>query len=99
MLVAAPTGERIPLGRLAKVEVLEGPSTITREWGQRRITVTANVRGRDMGGFVAEARGQVKEQVQLPEGRYHVEWGGRFEHYESARKRLLVVIPVAVVLI
>ena len=55
MLVAAPSGERIPLSRLATVELTEGPSTITREWGQRRITVTCNVRGRDLGSFVAEA--------------------------------------------
>ena len=58
MLVATPAGERIPLSRLAAIEVVEGPSTITREWGQRRITVTANVRGRDLGSFVAEAQQQ-----------------------------------------
>src|SRR5207237_6984394 len=83
----------------AKVEVVEGPSTIAREWGQRRVAVQANVRGRDVGSFVAEARAKVKEQVRLPVGRYHVEWGGQFEHYESARRRLLVVVPVAVLLI
>ena len=56
ILVATPAGERIPLSRLATVETVEGPNTITREWYQRRITVSANVRGRDMGSFVAEAR-------------------------------------------
>ena len=56
LLVPTASGERIPLSRLAKVAVVEGPSTITREWGQRRLTVTANVRGRDLGSFVAEAR-------------------------------------------
>jgi cobalt-zinc-cadmium resistance protein CzcA len=99
LLVSTAAGERIPLLRLAKVEVVEGPSTITREWGQRRVTVTANVRGRDMGGFVAEAREKVRDQVRMPEGRYRIEWGGQFEHYESARRRLLVVVPVAVLLI
>ncbi len=69
MLVAAPAGERIPLPRLATVELTEGPSTITREWGQRRITVTCNVRGRDLGGFVAEAQKRVAEDVRLPPGR------------------------------
>ena len=59
MLVATANGERIPLSRLAKVEVVDGPSTINCEWGQRRVTVTANVRGRDLGGFVTEARRQV----------------------------------------
>jgi cobalt-zinc-cadmium resistance protein CzcA len=99
MLVATPSGERLPLSRLAAVEVVEGPSTITREWGQRRITVSANIRGRDMGSFVAEAQRKIKEQVPLPPGRYHVEWGGQFEHYESARRRLAIVIPLAVALI
>ena len=56
LLVPTASGERIPLSRLAKIDVVEGPSTITREWGQRRLTVTANVRGRDLGSFVAEAR-------------------------------------------
>src|SRR5262249_6113745 len=70
-----------------------------REWGQRRIVVAANVRGRDMGSFVAEAQQKIKEQVQLPEGRYHLAWGGHFEHYESARKRLLILVPVSVLLI
>jgi biotin carboxyl carrier protein len=99
MLIATPSGERIPVSRLATVEVVEGPSTITREWAQRRITVTSNVRGRDMGSFVAEAQRKIKEQVQLPPGRYHVEWGGQFEHYQSARKRLLIVVPLAILLI
>jgi cobalt-zinc-cadmium resistance protein CzcA len=99
LLVPTAAGERLPLSRLATVEVMEGPSTISREWGQRRVTVTANVRGRDMGSFVAEAREKVKERVRFPEGRYHVEWGGQFEHYESARRRLMVVVPVAVLLI
>ncbi|HWG46227.1 MAG TPA: CusA/CzcA family heavy metal efflux RND transporter [Gemmataceae bacterium] len=99
MLLATPSGERIPLSRLATVEVIEGPSTITREWGQRRITVTSNIRGRDMGSFVAEAQRKIKEEVQLPPGRYHIEWGGQFEHYENARNRLLIVVPLAVVLI
>jgi cobalt-zinc-cadmium resistance protein CzcA len=99
LLIATPSGERIPLGRVADVAVVEGPSTITREWGQRRVVVTANVRGRDLGGFVAEARRQVAAEVRLPAGRYHVEWGGQFEHYERARLRLLVVVPLAVVLV
>ncbi len=99
LLVTTASGERLPLSRLAKVEVVEGPATIAREWGQRRITVTANVRGRDMGSFIAEAQQNVKEQVPLPTGRYHLEWGGQFEHYESARNRLLIVGPLAVVLI
>jgi cobalt-zinc-cadmium resistance protein CzcA len=101
MLVSTPKGEQIPLSQLATIQRVEGqPSTITREWGLRRITVTANIRGRDMGSFVAEAQEKIKAQVSLPkEGRYHIEWGGQFEHYESGRRRLLIVIPLAVVLI
>ncbi len=99
ILVATPSGERVPLGRLADIRVVEGPSTITREWAQRRITVTCNIRGRDMGTFVAEAKAQVGTQVELPKGRYRLEWGGQFENYERARDRLMIVVPVAVVLI
>ncbi len=99
LLVPAPSGERLPLSRLATVQVVEGPSTITREWGQRRITVTCNVRGRDLGSFVAEAQRQVAEKVQMPPGRYHVEWGGQFENLQRARTRLMVVVPLAFVLI
>ncbi|MBC7821844.1 MAG: efflux RND transporter permease subunit, partial [Planctomycetaceae bacterium] len=97
--VATPTGERIPLSRLADIAMVEGPSTITREWGQRRITITTNIRGRDMGTFVAEAQQKVAEKVKLPPGRYFLEWGGQFENYERARNRLLIVIPVAIALI
>jgi cobalt-zinc-cadmium resistance protein CzcA len=99
MLVATPSGGRIPLARLADVQVVEGPSTIQREWGQRRITVTCNVRGRDLGSFVAEARQKVAERVQLPSGRYSVAWGGQFEQLERASLRLMIVVPVAFVLI
>lgn len=99
MLIATPSGERIPLSRLAKIETVEGPSTITREWGQRRIAITANVRGRDIGSFVAEARRKVNEKVKLPPGRYHIEWGGQFENYERARVRLMIVVPVAILMI
>ncbi len=99
ILVSTARGERIPLGRLATVEVIEGPSTITREWGQRRIVVTANIRGRDTGSFVAEAQKKIKEQVQLPEGRYHLEWAGQFEQQQRALWRLLVVWIVTLVII
>jgi multidrug efflux pump subunit AcrA (membrane-fusion protein) len=84
---------------VADIRQVEGPSTITREWGQRRITVTCNVRGRDLGSFVAEARRKVGEQVSLPSDRYSIEWSGQFENYERARLRLMIVVPVAVMLI
>lgn len=99
MLVSTASGERIPLSRLATVEVVEGPSTITREWGQRRITVTTNVRGRDLGSFVAEARQKIAQKVSLPSGRYRIEYGGQFENLQRARTRLIIVVPVALALI
>ncbi len=97
--IATPAGEQIPLSRLASVTVREGPSTIKREWYQRRISITSNIRGRDMGSFVAEARRKVAEEVQLPPGRYRVEWGGQFENLERARSRLMIVVPIVLVLI
>jgi cobalt-zinc-cadmium resistance protein CzcA len=99
MLISTPTGERIPLSRLASVEIVEGPSTITREWGQRRITITANVRGRDLGSFVAEAQKMIAEQVSLPSARYRVEYGGQFENLQRAQTRLMIVVPLALGLV
>ena len=99
LLITTPAGERIPLGQVALVQELTGPSTITREWGRRRVVVTANVRGRDLGSFVAEARRRVAAEVQLPPGRYHIDWGGQFENYERARLRLLIVVPLAALLV
>ncbi|HEX4609973.1 MAG TPA: CusA/CzcA family heavy metal efflux RND transporter, partial [Urbifossiella sp.] len=99
MLVTAPNGERVPLSRLAEIHLGDGPSTITREWGQRRVTVTCNVRGRDLGSFAAEARAKVAERVSMPAGRYHVQWGGQFEQLERARVRLAVVVPASFLLV
>lgn len=99
MLLSTPTGERIPLSRLAKLEVVEGPSTITREWGQRRITVSANVRGRDLGSFVADAQRLLAEKVTLPPGRYRIAFAGQFENLIRAERRLMIVVPIALVLI
>ncbi len=97
--VTAASGQRIPLERLAEIKTVEGPSTITREWGYRRINISSNVRGRDIGSFVAEAQRRIGEEVQLPPGRYHLEWGGQFENLISARRRLMIVVPLALVLI
>jgi cobalt-zinc-cadmium resistance protein CzcA len=99
ILVATPGGQRIPLAQLADVDIVEGPATITREGGQRRITITCNVRGRDMVGFVESAKQAVAENVTLPPGRYSVTFGGQFEHYVSSRRRLAVVLPLAVGLV
>lgn len=99
-LLPTAIGERIPLSRLAEIKVIEGPSTITREWMQRRVTITCNVRSRDLGGFIAEARRKIAESVvpKLPP-RYRIEYGGQFENLQRAQARLLIVVPVALALI
>jgi cobalt-zinc-cadmium resistance protein CzcA len=99
MLVTLPSSERLPLSRLADVRVTEGPAKIMHEAGQRRIVVQCNVRGRDLGSFVAEAQRRVAERVQVPPGRYHLEWGGQFENLQRAERRLEIVVPVALALI
>ena len=88
----------IPLEEVATVEVAEGPNQISRESAKRRLVVQANVRGRDMGSFVAEARERIDAQVTLPEG-YYIAWGGQFENLAKARKRLMIVVPIALSLI
>ncbi|MFT5685263.1 MAG: cobalt-zinc-cadmium resistance protein CzcA, partial [Myxococcota bacterium] len=98
LLVTGPDGFRLPLGTLARVIRTEGPSTIQREWGRRRLIVQANVRGRDLGSFVAEVQERIAAEVTLPSG-WFVRYGGQFEHYERARDRLLVVVPMALLLI
>ncbi|MGN6547383.1 MAG: efflux RND transporter permease subunit [Aureliella sp.] len=99
ILVSTADGQRIPLSRLAAIERVEEPNTIKREWYQRRITIEANVRGRDLGSFVAEARRTIEQDVPLPPGRYRVEWGGQFENLQRAQRRLMIVVPVALLLI
>jgi cobalt-zinc-cadmium resistance protein CzcA len=98
LVVPAPNGEQIPLPKLASIRESEGPSTITREWGRRRIVVQSNVQRRDVAGFVAEAQRRIASEVKLPEG-YHVEFGGQFEHLTRARTRLMIVVPLALLLI
>jgi cobalt-zinc-cadmium resistance protein CzcA len=98
VLVVAANGDRVPLGMLAKVERDTGAATVNREWGKRRIVVQANVRGRDIGSFVAEAMREIERRLVLEPG-YYVRFGGQFEHYERARDRLLFVVPAALGLI
>ena len=95
ILVPTPSGDRIPLASLARVSVTEGPTVVNREWGKRRVIVQANVRDRDLGGFVAEARQRISLDVPMPPG-YYVRFGGQFEHYQRAMQRLSVVIPIVV---
>jgi cobalt-zinc-cadmium resistance protein CzcA len=88
----------IPLGDVATFEVAPGPNQISREDGKRRVVVTANVRGRDIGSFVGEAEQRIAADVEIPAG-YWTTWGGQFEQLLSARRTLMVVVPLALVLI
>jgi len=88
----------VPLGAVAKLGIESGPNQISRENGKRRIVVTANVRGRDMGSFVAEADRRIRAAVEMPTG-YWTVWGGQFEQLESATRRLRLVVPLALMLI
>ena len=98
LLVSAPSGEKVPLAQLARMTNEEGPAEIARENGQRRISVEINVRGRDIGSFVAEARQRVDATVHPPPG-YLMNWGGMYEHLESGRRRLMVVVPATFLLV
>ena len=88
----------LPLSELAKVEIVMGPNQISRENAKRRIVVTANVRGRDLGSFVSELQTVVDEEVETPSG-YWIEYGGTYEQLVSASNRLAIVVPVALLLI
>ncbi|MCG3113285.1 MAG: CusA/CzcA family heavy metal efflux RND transporter [Candidatus Manganitrophus sp. SB1] len=88
----------LPLGAVADFKVAPGPNQISRENGKRRVVVTANVRGRDIGSFVREAEAMIKERVKIPAG-YWTTWGGQFEQMISATNRLKIVVPVSLLLV
>jgi len=98
VLVTAPTGTQVPLGQVAEIRQVAGPAMISSENGLLVVTVLLNVRGRDVGSFVDEARPMVAETVKLPTGSY-LEWSGQYENEIRARKRLRVVIPVVLAVI
>jgi cobalt-zinc-cadmium resistance protein CzcA len=99
LLVATPDGQtRVPLSQLASIQVVTGPKQINHQDGQRRIVIQLNVRGRDMGGFVAEAQQKIAQRVKLPAG-YFLKWGGQFENQQRAMGRLAVIVPITIVLI
>jgi Cu(I)/Ag(I) efflux system membrane protein CusA/SilA len=98
LLVSSPAGAQIPLRELARVEAARGPAMISSENGLLLATVLLNVQGRDVGGFVAEARQAVERQVDLPPG-YFIGWSGRWENQEHARQRLQIVVPIVLLVI
>jgi cobalt-zinc-cadmium resistance protein CzcA len=88
----------ISLGAVTRIEVAEGPNQVSRENGKRRVVVQCNVRGRDIGSFVAEAQAKIHDLVKLPSGSF-LEWGGQFENLQVAKARLQLVVPVCFFLI
>ena len=96
--VTLPDGGHVPITAIAKLERVEGFVSVARERGQRYVVARSNVEGRDLVGFVAEARKAVAQQVELPTG-YYVQWGGQFENQQRAAARLSLVVPVALGLI
>jgi cobalt-zinc-cadmium resistance protein CzcA len=99
LLVSAPGGERVPLAQIARFSIVEAPAQVSRENGMRRVVAEANIRGRDLGGFVAEIQSRLAPLVKdLPTGTF-VEYGGQFENQQRAMHQLAIVVPVALFLI
>lgn len=96
--IALPDGQRVPLSAVANIRLVEGAVSVSRERGQRFSVVRSNVEGRDLVGFVEDAKRAVAEKVVLPQG-YFIQWGGQFENQQRAAARLAVVIPIALLLI
>jgi cobalt-zinc-cadmium resistance protein CzcA len=98
LLIPTRDGGVVPLSQLAEIRVVDGATIIARRENQRQITVRTNIRGRDQGGFVADAQAQLTRMVPLPPG-YRVIWSGMFENFERARARLMVIVPVTIAII
>jgi len=96
--VPLPDGGYVPLSEVAELELAPAPNQISRENGKRRVVVTANVRDRDLGGFVEEAQARIADDVDLPAG-YWLDYGGTFEQLQSASQRLAIVVPVTLAII
>ncbi|MFK5914111.1 MAG: CusA/CzcA family heavy metal efflux RND transporter, partial [Woeseiaceae bacterium] len=98
MLVTLPNGNKVSLGTLAKISVVDGPVQIIRESAKRQVVIQSNVDGRDVVSFVEEVRSSIENKVKLPSG-YYVTYGGQFENQQRAAQRLSLVVPIAIVLI
>jgi Cu(I)/Ag(I) efflux system membrane protein CusA/SilA len=98
VLVASPRGTQVPLSDLPRIAHARGPAMISSENGLLLATVLLNVQGRDVGGFVDEARARVAKEVSLPDG-YYIAWSGRWENQEHARRRLQLVLPIVLLVI
>lgn len=98
LLIDTDDGRKVPLGQIAEISVVDGTEAVNREFGERRIIIQCNVRGRDIGSFVKEAEKSIKEKVSLPSG-YYIQWGGQFENQQRAMAKFAVVVPVSILII
>jgi cobalt-zinc-cadmium resistance protein CzcA len=98
LVVTAPGGERVPLSRLSTIRIAATPEAVNHENAERRLVVQSNVRGRDVGSFVAEAQQRIAAAVTLPTG-YYIAWGGQFENQQRATARLAIVVPMSLLII
>lgn len=96
--VPLPEGDYVPLSEVADIQISPAPAQISRENGKRRVVVTANVRGRDLGGFVDEIKESISNEVEIPSG-YWLSYGGTFEQLESATQKLMIVVPLTLLTI
>ncbi|MBQ0720805.1 MAG: CusA/CzcA family heavy metal efflux RND transporter [Gammaproteobacteria bacterium] len=96
--VPLPNGGYVPLSEVAVIELAPAPNQISRENGKRRVVVTANVRGRDLGSFIGDVKQRINEEIELPPG-YWLDYGGTFKQMESASKRLSIVVPITLAII
>ncbi|MDB5062099.1 MAG: acriflavine resistance protein, partial [Mucilaginibacter sp.] len=94
LLINTPNGSQVPLSQLASISIKDGPNQIQREDGERRISVSFNVRGRDVESVVKDLQAKVQQKLKLPPG-YHLEYGGQFENLNSAKERLTVAVPAS----
>jgi cobalt-zinc-cadmium resistance protein CzcA len=98
LILTTPSGAHVPLSQVAAVSLKAGESTITREMGKRQLTVKLNLRGRDLGTFLAEAQPAIEQKLQYDHTKIHIVWGGQFENEQRAQRRLMIVVPIALAL-
>jgi cobalt-zinc-cadmium resistance protein CzcA len=98
LLLTSPTGAKVPLAQLAKIEMMTGPELVSHENGERMVIVQSNVRGRDLGSFAADVQREVGQRVTLPEG-YFLAYGGQFENQQRAMRRLSLIVPAVLLVI
>ena len=98
IMVKGFSGQEVPLSSLGKIDKVDGPSVINSEEGNLRSLVQLNVKGRDMGSFIEDAREVIDQELNLPAG-YYVEWDGQYKHQQSAKKKLTMIVPVVILMI